>query len=83
MEPLDIITACSAVFSIIMALFGIGRAKRSADVAVAVDRTTQDLKTAALERRVEGLQSVLNGVKSGLEIGMGRLQESFTEVNRR
>lgn len=80
MEIRDIITGCSAAFSIFMGLFATSRAKSSATTAIAVEGALTKARIDSLEKRVIELEGDLAGVKSGLELGIGRLQESVTDV---
>lgn len=82
MEIRDIITGCSAAFSIFMGLFATSRAKSSATTAIAVEGALTKARMDSLEKRVIELEGDLDGVKSGLELGIGRLQESVTDVGK-
>jgi hypothetical protein len=82
LEIRDLIAGASAAFSIFMGLFATSRAKSTATTAVAVEKALTAARMDALEKRIVELEGDLAGVKTGLELGIGRLQDSVIDVAR-
>lgn len=82
MDTRELIAGASALFSIFMGLFATSRAKSTATTAIAVEGALTKVRIDSLEKRIIELEGDLAGVKSGLELGIGRLQESVTDVGK-
>lgn len=80
MEIRDLIAGASAAFSIFMGLFATSRAKATATTAIAVEGALTKVRIDSLEKHIVELEGDLAGVKTGLELGIGRLQDSVTKV---
>lgn len=87
MEPRDYVTIAGVLASIAAAFFGIWRARResqkavaAAAVAAAVEHAVREERLKSMEKRIGELEAELNGVRAGLESGLARVHDSLGDV---
>jgi len=80
MDIRELLPAIGVLFSIAMAVLGVMRARKDAELAVAIKSAVQEERLKSMEKRISELEAELNGVRAGLESGLARVHDSLGDV---